>query len=165
MSNAADLGNLSSTGGNFVYSNLNNSWSSLDVGAAQGSVFVSYQGLANTEDSTVVEVINATQGQSYKGYATAFDGSETTYAGTNPRVIDNQPTIPWTKDQQIYYKLRGFNANTSTYETWVIVEDIVPRTETFNPSGSFPNIDYNVFFSPPSGNTLSNIRIVARWIQ
>jgi hypothetical protein len=79
--------------------------------------------------------------------------------------MDNLPILTWPKDQQIYYKLVGYNTNTQTFETWVIAEEIVPRTETFDPSGNFPNFDYGIFFTPPSGNQLSNIKIVGRWIQ
>jgi hypothetical protein len=168
MSNAADLGAVS-LGGNFVYGGIGNSNSTLDVGTFQGSAFQNYAGTANNQAGVVVENTTSTQGlfQSYSGYAVSYLGNVADPPTINQLsgLIDNQPVLPWPKDRKIYYKLRGFNNNTSSYETWVISEEIVPRTETFNPSGSFPNIDYNVYFTPPSGNTLSNIRIMARWIE
>ncbi len=171
MSNAADLG-IVQLGGNFIHTGIANSIDVLDMfssspEASQGDVFNTYTGIANNFIGIVAEnTLDGAQGQSYSGYAAAYGGIETTsVADRKSLLIDNEPVIPWPKDQQIYYKLRGFNSNSSTYETWIIAEEIVPRPETFDPTGNFPNIDLNVYFTPPSGNTLSNIRIVARWIQ
>lgn len=168
MSNAADLG-IVSLGGNFVYGGLTNTEGPIDTNAFHGSAFEEYAGTANNQSSAEPQLIIGPDGLfvSYSGYAISYLGNVANPPTLDQEsgLVDNQPVLPWPKDQKIYYKLRGFNTNTSTYETWVISEEIVPRTETFNPSDSFPNIDYNVFFSPPSGNTLSNIRIMARWIE
>ncbi len=172
MSNAADLG-IVQLGGNFIHASIANSYGTLDMlsssptNSFENDLFNTYVGLANNFQNVVAEnTLDGASGQSYGGYAAAFGGAEpNNVTDRQSLLIDNEPTLPWNKDQQIYYKLRGFNNNTSTYETWIIAEEIVPRTETFDPTGNFPNIDYNVYFTPPSGNTLSNIRIVARWIQ
>lgn len=172
MSNAADLGS-SLIGGNFTYYGLNNTIGVLDIAVLQGNGFQDYQGTANNQDVVVAEntIESSVIFQDYVGYAAAYDGVIAVVSSVDPNVntettaMDNQPVLTWPKDQQIYYKLVGYNTQTQTFETWVIVENIVHRTETFEPSGNFPNIDYNVFFTPPSGNTLSNIKIVGRWIQ
>lgn len=164
MSNAQDLGALAS-GGTFPYSGPANTYQNSITGFVEGSVFHNYAGTANTQSSVVaVNILNPTAGQNYQGYAInlATAVANETIAST-PN--DNQQVIGWTKDQQIYYKLVGFNTNTQSFETWIIAEQIVPRPETFDPTGNFPNIDYNVFFTPPSGNKLVNIKIVGRWIQ
>ena len=166
MSNAADLG-VGFLGGNFPYGGLNNSYGFSDSNSFQGSAFQTYGGTANNQAGVVAQNIidpNALF-QRYSGYASSFAGSVAAPINVNPVLMDNQQVIPWPKDQQIYYKMVGFNTSTQTFETWIIVEEIVPRPETFDPTGNFPNIDYNVFFSPPSGNNLVNIKIVGRWIQ
>lgn len=172
MSNAADLGTASSAGGNFLYGGASLQYEVFNVvGSQQGSLDTQYNGMAINSFMAVEpsNVINSSQDQSYTGYAINFGGTEPipppVIPGEAPGEVDNQPILTWPKDQQIYYKLVGFNTNTQQFETWIIVEEIVPRIETFNPTGNFPNIDYNVFFAPPSGNNLVNIKIVGRWIQ
>lgn len=167
MSNAADLGSAS-LGGNFPYAGLNNTYSTIVNPEIQGSLFQPYGGIGNSQSSQVPSnIINSTTNifQGYSGYAINFQNTVITVPTPNPSLTDNLPVLTWPKDQQIYYKLVGFNPNTQTNETWVIAEEIVPRPETFDPTGNFPNVDYNVFFTPPSGNQLVNIRIVGRWIQ
>jgi hypothetical protein len=166
MSNAQDLGAASSLGGNFLYEGPANNIEQTNLPTAiQGSAFQNYGGIANNFSSADAIGISGSVFLGYTGYAASMQGALASPLPPTPELIDNQPVAPWPKDQHIYYKLVGYNTNTSTFETWIIVENIVDRTETFEPSGSFPNIDYNVFFSPPSGNALSNIRIVGRWIQ
>lgn len=171
MSNAADLGTSSSSGGNFVYAGLNNSRGALDTNAFHGSAFETYSGTANNQAGVAANLTFADLFVSYSGYMASLTGQQATLpspTATNNTItilMDNLPVLTWPKDQQIYYKLVGFNTQTQTFETWVIAENIVPRTETFDPTENFPNIDYNVFFTPPSGNTLVNIKIVGRWIQ
>jgi hypothetical protein len=167
MSNAADLG-FASLGGNFAHTGLNNTENVVDtVGSFQGSIFQSYGGIANTQAGVEVQNTTNLNGlfQSYSGYATAYEAVEASSINVNTILMDNQPILTWPKDQQIYYKLSGYNTATQTFETWIIIENIVTRFETFNPSGSVPSVDYNVFFGPPSGNQLSNIKITGRWIQ
>jgi hypothetical protein len=171
MSNAADLGTSSSAGGNFVSGGLANTISSLDTNAFHGSAFQIDAGTANNQASAVAALGAADLFEGYSGYAISFTGQPITLPvptatnNTLTTLMDNLPILTWPKDQQIYYKLVGYNTNTQTFETWVIAEEIVPRTETFDPSGNFPNFDYGIFFTPPSGNQLSNIKIVGRWIQ
>lgn len=174
MSNAADLGTSSSAGGNFVYGGTNNTTNYNNITINSGNGFQTYGGTANNQAG--VETLNAIESsvlfQSYGGYAAAYAGvvadqilPSDPNVNTVTSLMDNLPVLTWPKDQQIYYKLVGYNTTTQTFETWVIAENIVPRTETFDPTENFPNIDYNVFFTPPSGNQLVNIKIVGRWIQ
>ncbi len=173
MTNAADIGTTFLVG-NFIYGGSSNSNDALDMmgnpNSFQGSAFQELGGYAANAGAIDIENSVSPQGldQNFGGYAATFDGvvpSIQEFDQELSKLTDNEPTRPWPKDQQIYYKLVGYNTNTQTFETWIIIEDIVTRTETFDPSGSFPNIDYNVYFTPPSGNPLENIKIVGRWIQ
>lgn len=168
MSNAADLGSAS-TGGTFPFGGVGNTYSQLNTNTFQGSAFQNFAGYGASISASVAQsTLSLPQGvfQSFSGYASSFAGVvESGTAVINSLLTDNQPPLTWTKNQQIYYKMVGFNTNTQTFETWIIAEEIVPRPETFDPTGNFPNIDYNVFFTPPSGNKLVNIKIVGRWIQ
>lgn len=161
MSNAFDLG-ASTTGGNFNHGGLANTFSFLDYGLQHGDFSLQHGGLASAWGGVEVAILTSLESP-YGGYLSTFGAS----SADNPITIaaDEDPILLHPKDQKIYYKLKGYNNNTNEYETWIIQEEIVPRPETFNPSGSVPNIDLNVFFAPPSGNTLTNIRIVGRWIQ
>lgn len=168
MSNAQDLGAASSTGGQFSYGGVGNTYSQNVNPEIQGSVFQTYAGIGNSQSSAVPSnVVSSTLNifQSYSGYMSSFTGLVAATANINSGLVDNQPILTWQKDQHIYYKLVGYNTSTQSFETWIITEEIVPRPETFDPTGNFPNIDYNVFFTPPSGNKLVNIKIVGRWIQ
>lgn len=176
MSNGSDLGTSSSAGGNFVYGGLANNVNAFDLGTntAQLNAFNTYGGTANNQagiQANNSSIASSNTFNSYGGYNAAYGG---VIAITNPVIpnvntvttqMDNLPVLTWPKDQQVYYKLVGFNTNTQTFETWIIAENIVPRTETFDPTKNFPNIDFGVYFTPPSGNTLVNIKIVGRWIQ
>jgi len=81
--------------------------------------------------------------------------------------IDINSVIDHPKDQTIYYKLKGWNPLTSSWEAWVISENITGRPELFDPvPGRHPaNVERDVFKTPPSGNNLVNIVIVSRWIE
>jgi len=162
MSNAADLG-TNTVGSTLPYSGPINNYAGTNIVASQGDIHIPYQGYDTTYGAINVQnVIGSAGDQSYGGPNSIGVAPITVIQNIQ---LDNLIVYPYPKDQQIYYKLRGFNSNTSLYETWIIVEEIVPRPEIFDPTRSVPNIDLNVFFSPPSGNTLSNIRIVGRWIQ
>lgn len=78
---------------------------------------------------------------------------------------DMDPVAPHPKNQTIFFKLSGFNPQTQQLENWIISEEIVPRPELFDPTRSPPTVDFGVFTTPPSGHALTNIKIVARWIQ
>lgn len=166
MSNANDLG-TGGLGGNFVYGGLANTKAVYDTQAFQGSAFQPYAGTANNMAGVEAQGLTNSQGLfiAYAGYSASFTGAASSVQPVGNGLMDNQPLLTWPKNQQIYYKLVGYNTSTQTFETWVIAEEIVPRTETFDPTGNFPNVDYGVYFTPPSGNKLSNIKIVARWIQ
>ncbi len=166
MSNAQDMGSAS-LGGNFTYAGIANSFVYTINPEIQGSVAQTWNGTANNQSSAVPQNVVNPQGLfvPYSGYMVSFSGQPSASSPETSALMDNQPVYPWSKNQQIYYKLVGFNTSTQSFETWVIAEEIVPRPETFDPTGNFPNVDYNVYFTPPSGNKLVNIKIVGRWIQ
>lgn len=171
MSNAADLGISSSAGGNFVFGGMANTTGPQDSNAFQGNISQNFGGAANSQSGITADLTYQNLFQGYTGNAISFGGKLAEIieiepgSNTNTTQMDNMPILTWPKDQKIYYKLVGYNTATQTFETWIISENIVPRTETFDPTENFPNIDYNVFFTPPSGNSLVNIKIVGRWIQ
>lgn len=173
MTNAADLGSTALVG-NFIYGGVAYSNNTLDLQnnpeASETSIFEEFVGYAINANALDMQSIISSEDidQSYTGYAAAYNGIEPALEIAKKEystLIDNNPVLPHPKDQRIYYKLVGYNTDTQIFESWIIVENIVARTETFDPSGSFPNIDNDVYFSPPSGNNLSNIKIVGRWIQ
>lgn len=163
MSYAFDITNIN-FGSNENFGGLNNTFIGGDIGASQGSLNQIYGGLANNYlaiDET--NVIGSAQDQIYGGFTTNFDAT----VSSAPQTIqtDNNPILLHPKDQTIYYKVSGYNPNTSSYETWIISERIVPRPELFDPANSPPNRDLGIFYSPPSGNPLVEIKIIGRWIQ
>jgi hypothetical protein len=166
MSNGQNLGPIS-IGGSFLDTGIGNSYGSYNTSSFQGSAFNTYAGIANNYAGAVAANVISSTGlfQSYTGYNSSFNGLIAAAPVPNPPQLDNQIVFPWSKQQQIYYKLVGFNTNTQSFETWIIAEEIVPRPETFDPTGNPPSVDYNVYFAPPSGNKLVNIKIVGRWIQ
>lgn len=167
MSNSADLG-TSTAGSTSPYNGYSSNFGFNDVTKSQvtqGNASLPYEGYDTNFGALVAQnTNNGAKDQSYTGFITTY-GANVSIGVTEATQLDNNMVYPYPKDQQIYYKLRGFNSNTSLYETWIIVEEIVPRPEVFDPTRNPPNVDLNVFFSPPSGHTLSNIRIVGRWIQ
>jgi hypothetical protein len=167
MSNAQDLGTASSIGGNFTWEGLNNNYNVIVNPTIQGNASITTQGTANTQNFTVVTNTLFKQDTIDVGYGINYGGiiADPTSLINNPYFVDNQQYITWPKDQQIYYKLVGYNTQTQLFETWIITEEIIPRPELFDPTRNPPSIDYNVYFAPPSGNKLSNIKIVGRWIQ
>jgi len=164
MSNAADLG-TNTTGSTSAYQGFTTNYGATSLtGSSQGDVHIPYKGFDCTYGANNAQnIINSVGDQNYGGFISNYSA----ITGLTAQIpqLDNNVVYPHPKDQRIYYKLSGFNNNTSSYETWIIVEEIVPRPETFNPTGNPPSIDLNVFFAPPSGNKLSNIKIIARWIQ
>lgn len=81
--------------------------------------------------------------------------------------VDINSVIDQPKDQTIYYKLKGWNPLTSSYESWIITENITGRPEQFSATSGRqpPNVERDIFKTAPSGNSLVNIVIAARWIQ
>ena len=99
----------------------------------------------------------------YSGYTTNFGGArDTSPPYTN---IDLDSVIEYPKTQFIYFKMKGYNTNTQTYENWVIKEDITSRPELFDPGRNPPSVERDLYKTAPSGHALVNITIVARWIQ
>lgn len=171
MSYAFDVTNIN-FGSNEAFGGQANTFAAADFDQDNGSEPFVYGGLGN--NFLVLPVSNvdgAAADQIYDGIATNFD----TRSIIAPQTIqtDNNPPLIHPKDQTIYYKVSGYNPNTSLYETWIIAENIVPRPELFNTPGSLPinpdssppNVDLDIFYTPPSGNPLINIKIVGRWIQ
>ena len=104
--------------------------------------------------------------QPYMGYNTNW-GTLSEIDNNSINDIDINSVIDHPKDQTIYYKLKGWNPLTSAYEVWVISENITGRPELFDPTPgrSPPNVERDIFKTPPSGNSLTGIVIVARWAQ
>ena len=100
----------------------------------------------------------------YVGFTTNFAGLPYNNVLSVP-VTDINSVIEYPKTQFVYFKLKGFNTNTHTYEAWTIKEDITSRPELFDPGRNPPTRDLGVNTTPPSGHALVNITIVARWIQ
>lgn len=170
MSNAQDL-SLPALGNNYTFGGVSGNWAgtNFDVNTFSNNLETQYVGSVISSFGYLESPssYNGVVDQSYTGFMADFGSTPATgfTSTTSNTMVNNQPLEPWPKDQQIYYKMVGFNTNTQTFENWIIVENIVERTETFDPTGNFPNIDYGVFFTPPSGNPLVNIKIVGRWIQ
>lgn len=170
MSNAQDLG-LPALGNNYTLGGASGNWAgqNFDVNTFSNNLETQYTGnyIASFGFLESPSSYNGVVDQVYVGYMADFGSVAATgfTSTTSNTMINNQPLAPWPKDQKIYYKLVGFNTGTQTFETWIIVENIVDRVETFDPTKDFPNVDYGIFFTPPSGNPLVNIKIVGRWIQ
>jgi len=164
MSNSADLG-INTAGSTLPYQGFDQNFGgSVLPKGSQGEFNVLYEGNnGNYGGNTVQNLSSSFRDQGYNGFIDNYSAIPELNFQTVQ--LDTNTVYPHPKDQQIYYKLSGFNQNTSSYETWIISEEIVPRPEVFDPTRNPPNVDLNVFFAPPSGNTLSNIKIVARWIQ
>lgn len=101
----------------------------------------------------------------YQGYSTNWDIIDNLIGGLSSAVVDVNSLKNLPKAHTIFYKLRGYNPATEEYEVWVISEDITTRPETFNPGGNPPNRENSIYYTPPSGNQLNDIVIVARWLH
>ncbi len=100
----------------------------------------------------------------YIGYNTNFGGTFYNNVSEVP-TTDIDSVIEYPKTQFVYFKLKGYNPNTHSYEVWIIEEDITSRPELFDPGRHVPSVERDLFKGPPSGHALVNITIVARWIQ
>lgn len=109
-------------------------------------------------------MLNTFSNQPYVGYTSNISGGETL---EGPSITNNDldSVIDYPKLQTIYYKLRGWNSTTSSFESWVISENITGRPELFDPEREPPNVERDLFKTPPSGNSLVDIIIVSRWIE
>lgn len=110
------------------------------------------------------DILNSFTNAAYAGYTTNFGGN-TVNTVPDFTVVDIDSVIDYPKDQFIYYKLKGYNPNTLSYETWVEKENITGRPELFDPGRNPPTYERGVNLIAPSGAALVNITIVARWIQ
>lgn len=108
--------------------------------------------------------LNAFLNAQYAGYTTNFNVQNLSKAPEMGEV-DYNSVIDHPKDQFVYYKLKGFNPITQTYEIWIEKEDITARPELFDLGRIPPTYERGVNLIAPSGNALVNITIVARWIQ
>lgn len=149
-------------------------WGVVDTQTANnGFANIQYSGYNTNFNAINVSTLNAFNNSIYSGYNTNFGATDLTLL-SNPRGVldvDIDSVVDHPKDQTIYYKLKGWNPLTSSYETWVISEIITGRPPLdgglFDPTPGRqpPNIERNVFTTPPSGNSLVNIVIAARWIE
>lgn len=159
---------LSFTEGTFQGYSLN--WGSFEedevVNSFANQSYIGYNTNWNSVNITGL-ALSATN-QSYVGYNTNWGGIEVEFNNSQPLYdSDINSVIDHPKDQIIYFKLKGWNKLNSSYETWVVSENITSRPETFDPTPGRqpPNFERDVFKTPPSGNSLENIVIIARWFQ
>jgi hypothetical protein len=131
----------------------------------------SYAGYnTNWAGTEQIQSINSFTNQSYAGYNTNWDGTQVINI-TSTQNVDYNSVIDHPKDQTIYYKLKGYNPITQSYESWVISHNITARPSLDgglfeqNSNRYPPNIERDIFKTPPSGNALVNIVIVSRWIE
>lgn len=126
---------------------------------------------SNWGSSSTQGTIGAFSNKEYVGYSSnwgSFDDQPITVSIKN---IDINTLVDHPKDQIIYYKLKGYNELTEEYESWVIAHNITGRPGLDgglfdpDPGRQPPNVERDVFKTPPSGNTLVNIVIVARWFE
>lgn len=142
-------------------------WAGVPVSTATLSSFNApgYAGYTTNWNATPeLQALNSFINAAYAGYTTNFSAGPIV---VNPdmAVVDIDSVKNYPKDQFIYYKLKGLNLNTMTYETWVEKEIITSRPELFDPGQNPPTYERTVNLIAPSGAALVNITIVARWIQ
>ncbi len=149
------------------YQGYNTTWGGFDqqspidfsVNEQYSGYTTNFQAIQNLQVAQA-SFINAT----YSGYSTNFGFNNENEVRSVSNVAKNT-IIDHPKDQTIYYKLKGYNPNTQSYESWIISENITGQPELFDPGRNPPNFESDVYFTPPSLNNLVNIIIVARWIQ
>lgn len=165
MSNVNDLGNpgLGSTN---IYGGDYGNWGSATTTVPHGSIETNFIGgyMVTYGANPLNNLLGAAfQPQQLSGINTGYGANVS--LNTQVTVADLDPVSPHPKNQTIFFKLSGFNPQTQMLENWIISEEIVIRPELFDPTRSPPNVDLDVFTTPPSGHALTNIKIVARWIQ
>jgi hypothetical protein len=149
-------------------------WGTFDSQGANSPFFnQSYSGY-NTNWASLNQdgALGAYVNDKYIGYNTNW-GEVKESTDVPPSLTDNDlnSVVDHPKTQTIFYKLRGWNPLTLAYEDWVISENITARTKLDGalfdpvPGRSPPNVERDVFKTPPSGNSLINIIITARWIE
>jgi hypothetical protein len=142
-------------------------WGGFDMlTTAGGTSEIPYSGYASNWGGLSMQSLGSNTETPYMGYSANW-GKASISTNLALDVVDINSVIDHPKDQTIYYKLKGWNPLTSTYEVWVISENITGRPELFDPvpGRTPPNTERDIYKTPPSGNSLTNIVIVARWIQ
>lgn len=128
----------------------------------------------NTNWGSVNEdtVIGAFVNNIYAGYNTNWGQIvESTDVPPSLVDVDLDSVVDHPKDQTVYYKLKGWNSTTLSYEVWVISHNITARLPLDgslfdpDPGRSPPEIERDIFKTNPSGNPLIDIVITARWLE
>lgn len=166
MSNVNDLGNPG-VGSNNIFGGDFANYGASSVIDESSNLSLSFTGgyMVTYGANPLNNVLNgAFQPQGLSGINTNY-GAVSTLNISLLSSADLDPVVPHPKNQTIFFKLSGFNPQTQQLENWIISEEIVPRPELFDPTRSPPNVDFGIFTTPPSGHALTNIKIVARWIQ
>lgn len=147
-------------------------WGSYDSPAYDPFQNKQYSGYTTNWNSQNIDgTIGAFANQLYAGYTTNWGQYSDQPITTSSENLDPNTIKDFPKDQTTYYKLKGYNPLTETYEVWVVSHDITGRPPLDgglfnpNPGESPPNVERDVFKTPPSGNTLTGIIIVARWME
>lgn len=115
--------------------------------------------------------VGAFSNQKYTGYTTNWGQYSDQPIETSIKDVDMNTIVDYPKEQKVYYKLKGYNPLTQTFESWVVSHNITGRPPLDgglfdpDPGREPPNVERDVFKTPPSGNTLTGIIITARWIE
>lgn len=148
------------------YEGNNTNWNGTSLSTTVNLIQnIQYSGYNTNWGQIQSNVVVLFQNSPYAGYSTNWGKTNELDGYASVNNVDINSVIDHPKDQTFYFKLKGYNPNTNTYETWIITEDITSRPELFDPGRHPPNFENGVYFTPPSGNPLVNIAIVARWIQ
>lgn len=131
-----------------------------------------YQGYTtNWGQADIQGAINSFDNVPYQGYTTNWGQYSAQPIQASIEDVDQNTLIDYPKDQIIYYKLKGYNPSTQQYESWIVSHNVTGRPALdgglFDPTPGYepPNEERDVFKTPPSGNTLVNIMIIARWME
>lgn len=122
----------------------------------------------NAQDTS--GTIDAVTNKNYAGYTTNW-GQYSEPINASIEDVDKNSIVDYPKEQIVYYKLKGWNPITEEFEAWVVSHNITARPALdggiFDPEPGRepPNVERDVWKTPPSGNALVNIVIVARWFQ
>jgi hypothetical protein len=163
MTQAFDCGGPN-VGASTPYEGLDLNWGGTAYTVQGGTLVQNYSGYdINFGGTSLSNLANAANGLVYGGNNLTYGGSVN--LALQATTHDPDPINTYPKNQTIYYKIAGFNTNTHQLEVWIISETVVTRPETFNPTGNPPNVDLSLYLTPPSGHTLVNVKIIARWIQ
>lgn len=141
-------------------------WNGIDVQTSINLIQnIPYSGYNTNWGQIQSNVVVLFQNFPYAGYSTNWGKVNESEGVASVNNVDYNSVIDHPKDQTFYFKLKGYNPVTQTYETWIRTEDITSRPELFDQGRHPPNFENDVYTTPPSNNPLVNIAIVARWIQ